>query len=254
MEPIDDDRYSLKKTSLSVEVSIIATFTALVAVATIVFSVNVPSTKGYFNLGEVMVFTSAILFGARVGGIAGGLGSMIADLLLGYPLYAPATLVIKGLEGTIVGILSSRVIAMPARKYPRSLSIFTGAIFASLLGLLGVIYYGGFLNISLSFLHLDLVGGNFYVSPISWILISCGWLILILFFSLRLDYKIALLILSVMLGGLVMVMGYFIYEWFLFGSAAIVEVPINIGQMIIGGAISIPLTGAILRRRLIKKV
>ena len=245
---------SPKRTSLSMEISIIATFTALVTVATIVFSVSVPATKGYFNLGEVMVYISAILFGARVGGIAGGLGSMIADLLLGYPLFAPATLVIKGLEGTLVGFLSRRVIAMPAGKYPRSLSMFTGFLFASLLGLLGVLYYGDFINISLNFLHLELVGGNFYVSPILWILISCGWLILVLFFSLRLDYKIALLILSVMLGGFVMVIGYFIYEWFLFGSAAIVEVPINIGQMTIGGAISIPLTGAILRRKYIKTV
>jgi len=127
-----------KKMAISKEVSIITTFTALVAVSTMTFSVYVPATKGYFNLGEVMVYISAILFGARVGGIAGGLGSMIADILLGYPIFAPATLIIKGLEGTIVGFLSERIVVMPKKKFSESTSLVAGISFASFLGILGV--------------------------------------------------------------------------------------------------------------------
>ena len=55
-----------------------------------------------------MVYVAALLFGASIGGLSAGLGSMIADLALGYAVYAPATLIIKGLEGTIVGFLASR--------------------------------------------------------------------------------------------------------------------------------------------------
>ena len=51
---------------------------------------------------------------------------------------------------------------------------------------------------------------------------------------------------SVTLGGLVMVLGYFIYEMFIIGrlfniqAVAIAEVPINIGQMTIGALIALP--------------
>lgn len=241
-----------KKMAISKEVSIITTFTALVAVSTMTFSVYVPATKGYFNLGEVMVYISAILFGARVGGIAGGLGSMIADILLGYPIFAPATLIIKGLEGTIVGFLSERIVVMPKKKFSESTSLVAGISFASFLGILGVLYYRGLLDVSFNLFNLESIQSKLYVSPITWIFISIVWLVLILLFIFRFDYKLALLILSVIAGGLVMITGYFIYEWFLFGSAAIMEIPINIGQMVIGGTIALPIAGAILKRRQIK--
>ena len=63
--------------------------TALVCVATMLFQVYVPATRGFFNIGESMVFLSALLFGPFVGAFAGGIGSMLADLLLGYYYYAP---------------------------------------------------------------------------------------------------------------------------------------------------------------------
>ena len=66
-------------TSSAWKVSLIAIFTALTAVATISFSVSVPATRGYFNIGETMVYLSALLFGASIGGLSGGFGSMIAD-------------------------------------------------------------------------------------------------------------------------------------------------------------------------------
>jgi uncharacterized membrane protein len=50
-----------------------------------------------------MIFLASILFGPQVGLIAGGLGSALADLLAGYAQYAPITLIVKGLEGWIVG-------------------------------------------------------------------------------------------------------------------------------------------------------
>ena len=44
-----------------------AIFTALVCVVTIMFSAYVPATEGFFNIGESMVFLSALLFGPYVG-------------------------------------------------------------------------------------------------------------------------------------------------------------------------------------------
>ena len=90
----------------TIQLAITAVFTSLVAVATMVFSIYVPSTRGFFNIGETMIFITALLFGPLIGSFAGGVGSMVADILLGYPHYAPATLVIKACEGGIVGFLT----------------------------------------------------------------------------------------------------------------------------------------------------
>src|SRR5712692_5124257 len=86
-----------------------AIFTAFVAAATSVFTIYIPATTGYFNVGEIMVYTTALLMGPRVGAFAGGVGSAISDLMLGYWYYAPGTLLIKGVEGFVVGYLSLRV-------------------------------------------------------------------------------------------------------------------------------------------------
>ncbi|PIE53808.1 MAG: ECF transporter S component [Dethiosulfovibrio peptidovorans] len=80
---------------------------AMVAGATIL-SVPVPGFRLYFNLGEGIIYTVAILLGPRLGCICGGLGAALADLILGYPLWAPLTLLIKGLEGYAVGSLAPK--------------------------------------------------------------------------------------------------------------------------------------------------
>ncbi|MDY3868447.1 MAG: ECF transporter S component [Pyramidobacter sp.] len=78
---------------------------ALVTCATFL-SVPVPGFRLYFNFGEGVIYCTAILFGKTVGGLCGGLGAALADLLLGYPLWAPFTFVIKGIEGYVVGRLA----------------------------------------------------------------------------------------------------------------------------------------------------
>ena len=78
--------YRQIKSSTPLGLALTAISTALVAVATIVFSFYVPQTRGFFNTGETMVFTAAILFGPVIGAFAGGVGSMLADVLLGLSL------------------------------------------------------------------------------------------------------------------------------------------------------------------------
>ena len=70
---------------------------ALTCVATMVVQIPMPLTKGYVNLGDVMVLTSVWLIGSPWGVAAAGIGSAMADLLTGYAYYAPATLIIKAL-------------------------------------------------------------------------------------------------------------------------------------------------------------
>ncbi len=87
-------------------IALLAMFCALTTVATIVFIIPIPSTSGYFNLGDAMVMLSGILLGPAGGFLAGGFGSAMGDLALGFPVYAPFTFVIKGSEGLVVGIIS----------------------------------------------------------------------------------------------------------------------------------------------------
>jgi sensor domain CHASE-containing protein/uncharacterized membrane protein len=54
------------------------------------------------------LLASAALLGPWMGAVAGGLGSALSDLYLGYPVYAAATLIIKGLMGWLAGWISFR--------------------------------------------------------------------------------------------------------------------------------------------------
>ena len=78
---------------------------AFVCVATMVIQIPVPMTQGYVNIGDSIIFVTSIVFGPIPGMIAGGIGSALADILTGYSYWALFTLIIKGFEGYIVGII-----------------------------------------------------------------------------------------------------------------------------------------------------
>ena len=72
-----------------------AVFAALCCVATMVIIVPLPN--GYVNLGDVFVLLSGWCLGPCFGPIAAGIGSMIADIVSGYAMYAPVTFAVKAL-------------------------------------------------------------------------------------------------------------------------------------------------------------
>lgn len=73
-----------------------ALFIAIICVATIVIQIPSPLT-GYFNLGDCFVLIAAWFLGLGYGSLAAGIGSALADVILGYTMYAPATFFIKAL-------------------------------------------------------------------------------------------------------------------------------------------------------------
>lgn len=97
------------KKSYATQVAVSAIMAALVCLTTMLIQVPNPPTRGYINLGDAMIFVTALTFGPLPGAFAGGVGSGLADVLLGYAHFAPFTLVIKGLEGLITGAISRRV-------------------------------------------------------------------------------------------------------------------------------------------------
>jgi energy-coupling factor transport system substrate-specific component len=165
-----------KPEEIASNLAIAAVFAALVCVATIVFTISIPATSGYFNLGETVIYVAALLFGPYVSGLAGGVGAAIADMIVAAQ-FAPGTLVIKGIEGMIVGFLNRKISLWTARP-----------------GISAII--------------------------------------------------------AVVVGGLEMVAGYFLYENLVLNysvAAAVVEVPFNIVQMLVGLIIAIPVARIVLR-------
>lgn len=81
-----------------------ALFIALGYAATSILMIPSP-TGGYLNLGDTVVLLGAYLLGPLYGAIAGGLGPALADLLGGYAVYVPATLVIKALMALSAALL-----------------------------------------------------------------------------------------------------------------------------------------------------
>lgn len=72
---------------------------ALTCVATMCIHIPIPATNGYINVGDGIILIAAVFFGGPYGLAAGGIGSGLADLLLGYTNYVPVTLFVKGIEG-----------------------------------------------------------------------------------------------------------------------------------------------------------
>lgn len=87
---------------------IAALFAALTCVTTMVIKIPTP-TMGYIHPGDGMVLLCGVLLGPGIGGLAAGIGSMMADLFSGYASYALGTLVIKGLTAVAAGVLYRRL-------------------------------------------------------------------------------------------------------------------------------------------------
>jgi uncharacterized membrane protein len=160
------------------KITVAAVFAALVFVVTSqIPPIPIPATSGYFNIGETTIYIAALVFGPLVGALSGGIGSALSDAFLGFGLFAPGTLFIKGGEGLIVGFLNTIL-----RKRISNLTL-------------------------------------------------CATI-------------------AVIIGGLEMVAGYFIYERFVIGypfAVALAEVPFNIVQLLIGLIVAMPVMHAVFR-------
>jgi len=236
-----------RKTALTTtELAFTPVFIALVAVATIVFVISIPATGGYFNIGETVIYIAAILFGPYVGAIAGGVGAAIADLILA-PVYAPATLIIKALEGAIVGLLSKKTLKLGSKLQWKTFTIILGLIAGLLLIVIGSIYYSGEVQLFFGMPPPETPTVTFSVPIWFWYVLGALVVGLTALVGFRLEPEFGWLILTIFLGGLEMVAGYFLYQQFIMEKAAIVEIPVNVGQMLIGLILAIPVVKAVWR-------
>lgn len=95
------------KPSSALSIALIAVLTAVVVVFTILVKIPTP-TKGYLNLADLAICFIAFTFSPVTAFIAGGLGTCLADILSGYPQWAPVSFAVHGLEGLLVALIVKR--------------------------------------------------------------------------------------------------------------------------------------------------
>lgn len=117
-----------------------AMFAALCCIATMIIKIPSP-LKGYINLGDCVVLMSAFTLSPLYAFFAAGLGSALADLFLGYVVYAPATFVIKG----TMAIIACYLTRILSKKAGITISRITAGIAAEIFMVLGYFVFEGFM-------------------------------------------------------------------------------------------------------------
>ena len=84
-------------------------FAALICVCTLMVQIPIPATGGYANPGDGVLLLAAGLLPLPLSAAAAAVGSMLADVITGYMLYAPATFMIKGSMALLCGFLLKKL-------------------------------------------------------------------------------------------------------------------------------------------------
>lgn len=105
------------KTNLK-KVVMTALFAALTCAATLSIRIPTPGTGGYIHPGDALVILSGVILGPSYGFLAGGIGSALSDLMGGYFLYVPITLIVKGLVALVSGLVYQKLSKTPRLRYP----------------------------------------------------------------------------------------------------------------------------------------
>lgn len=225
-------------------------FLVAVYAVTVATAVYQPATGGYFNLGEAVIYLAAIVSGPLTAAIAGGVGAALADLSTGYGIFAPGTLVIKFAEGYLAGVLVHRL----RGRWLQAAGAGVGAFYAALLMVFALYYWAGEVYVGPEeFLGREVSSPSIYMSTTLWIVLA-ALLGALIAYAVQRRILGSLEAVSLLLAGMVMVSGYFLYEYFISNPltgrdpmAAVAEIPINIGQSVLGASVAIPLA-AWLRR------
>lgn len=95
----------LKDTKVLAVTALMAAFTCIATM-----SIRIPTpTLGYIHPGDCLVLLCGVILGPVAGFLAAGIGSMFADILSGYIIYAIPTLIIKGVTAVIASIIFRRL-------------------------------------------------------------------------------------------------------------------------------------------------
>ena len=122
-------------------------FTALVYVVTAYL--HIPTYNGYVHMGDGFIFLAACLLPTPYAVFVGAVGAMLADLLTGFAIWAPGSMVIKAMAALLFTCKSKKILTarnlwmlLPAAAisiagYYFYEVLITGSFVASLAGIPG---------------------------------------------------------------------------------------------------------------------
>jgi uncharacterized membrane protein len=222
-------------------------FTAFVFATTFSFAATT-STGGYFDVGEIMVYITALVMGPYVGAFAGGVGSMLSDALLA-PQFAPGTLVIKAAEGFIVGYLGQKGFRGLPTRMQKGMGVLLAAAVALIVGVVGAV---DFPDVSLTLGQLGFTPTastpDVSLSLAIWALLAAAAFAVTLFVSARVGPRFTWVALAIFAGGGVMVAGYFLYETQVLRlglASPTAEIPVNVLQAVLGLIVAPPVAARV---------
>lgn len=127
----------MKNTDKIIKLVTAALMAALTCVVTMALPIKVPNTNGgYIHPGDAFVLLCGIILGPLYGGLAAGIGSLMADLFAGAVIYAPATLVIKAVAA---------VAAAYSYRHIRKGCVILSGIFVGITVTVGYFIYESFI-------------------------------------------------------------------------------------------------------------
>ncbi len=97
--------------------------------------IKVPLPFGYFNLGDCFVLLSAVLIGGRYAVAASAIGAVVADMISGYAVYAPATLIIKSVM--VIAVIALLKLGNKRSNKLRPVFTIIGAVVAEVIMVCG---------------------------------------------------------------------------------------------------------------------
>ncbi len=114
-----------------------ALFTALIFIGT--QFIRIPLPLGYFNMGDCFILLSAVVIGGPYAIIASALGATLADILSGYIIYAPATIIIKSVM--VIIMIASLKLGKNKGKKIQNILFLVGAILSEIIMMWGYFIY-----------------------------------------------------------------------------------------------------------------
>ncbi|MBQ3848754.1 MAG: ECF transporter S component [Clostridia bacterium] len=102
MEKKDEKNGEKKKFFDVKKLAIAGILTAAITIVTAY--IKIPVINGYVHIGDGLIYFAASLLGPFAA-LPAGIGSMLADLIAGYPQYILPTLIVKSLMGAISGLV-----------------------------------------------------------------------------------------------------------------------------------------------------
>ena len=139
MQNMDHTQSYSKTSQKTLDLIMTSMLVALVFLSTFFLNIKLPISinGGLVHLGTAMLFIASILFGPKKGALAGAIGMGLFDLVGGWLLWAPITIVARGLQGFIVG-----KIAWSNGRKGSSLAINVIATIVSIPFMIAVYYFG----------------------------------------------------------------------------------------------------------------